>query len=460
MEFIGRERELRLMRRELEGQGQRNVLVYGRRRVGKSELIKRALAISDVPTSIYYECRETSEQDNVEGLSSLVSEAYHLPPLAFSGVHELLEFLFERARESPAVLVLDEYPYLRSAVKGLDSVLQTAIDAHRESSQLKIVICGSYVEVMRSLVGAANPLYGRIDLTIELGPMDYYDSALFYPGFSAEDKVRLYSVFGGIPYYNRLIDQRSTVRENVIELVTAPGARLENEVPLYIGSEISKIANANEVFGALARGFSHWRDLLAQSHVSSGPAMADVLAKLGQMGLVERRAPINDPLNRRKSEYRISDPLTLFYYRFVFRYLSQRQLLDSEVFYERFVAEVFEEQHVPHMFEEVCRQYLVRENRAGRIDPPFDAIGKYWYDDPVRHASGEFDVVTHDPQGYAFYEVKFRRTPVTRRMVRDEIAQVQAVGLTCHTYGFFSRAGFEETDEKNVRLIALERLYE
>lgn len=460
MEFIGRTRELGLMGRELEGQGQRNVLVYGRRRVGKSELIKWALAVSDVPTPIYYECRETSEHDNVESLSALVSEAYHLPPLAFGGVRELIEFLFQQARESPVVLVLDEYPYLRSAVKGLDSVLQTAIDAHRETSQLKIVLCGSYVEVMKSLVEASNPLYGRIDLTLELGPMDYYDSARFYPGFSAEEKVRLYSVFGGIPYYNRLIDQRVSVRENVIELVTSPGARLENEVPLYLGSEISKIANANEVFGALARGFSHWRDLLAQSHVSSGPAMADVLAKLVEMGLVEKRAPINDPLNKRKSEYRISDPLTLFYYRFVFRYLSQRQLLDPEVFYDRFVSAVFEEQHVPHMFEEVCRQYLVRENRAGRIDPPFDAIGKYWYDDPARHASGEFDVVTHDPGGYAFYEVKFRATPVTRRMVEEEMVQVQAAGLACHTYGFFSRAGFEKIDEKDVRLIGIERLYE
>lgn len=85
--------------------------------------------------------------------------------------------------------------------------------------------------------------------------MDYFDAAKFYPAFSSEDKVRLYSVFGGIPFYNRLIDQSQSVRDNIIELVTEPGARLESEVPSYLGAEISKMTNANEVFGALAQGY-------------------------------------------------------------------------------------------------------------------------------------------------------------------------------------------------------------
>lgn len=460
MKFVGRTRELARMRRELEHQAQRNVLVYGRRRVGKSELIKQALTVSKVAVPLYYECRETSERDNIESLAALISDIYGLPPLAFRSFSELLEFLFSQSDASATVLVLDEYPYLRNVIKGIDSIIQAAIDAHRESSQLKIVLCGSYVEVMKSLLEASNPLYGRIDFALELTAMDYYDSALFYPDFSAADKFRLYSVFGGIPYYNRLIDQDVSVRSNIIELVTAPSARLEYEVPQYLGSEISKIANANEVFGALAQGHSRWRDILSQSHVSSGPAMADVLSKLAVMGLVEKRAPINDPHNKRKAEYRISDPLTLFYYRFVFRYLSQRQLLDPEVFYDRFVDAAFGEQHVPYVFEGVCRQYLVRENRAGRVEPPFDAIGKYWYDDPANHTSGEFDVVTHDPEGYVFYEAKFRGTPITQRMIDDEIAQVEAAGLACHAYGFFSRSGFEASAGENMQFIELDQMYE
>ena len=459
MQFIGRTIELARIDKVLGMHDQQNVLIYGRRRVGKSELIKRALEVNKDVTAIYYECRQTSEQDNLQSLTLLASEALGFPPLAFKSIRDLLEFLFSQAERKDIVLALDEYPYLREAVKGLDSILQTSIDGHRETSRLKIILCGSYVEVMKSLIESSNPLYGRIDSAFELGPMDYYDAAGFYPTFSPEDKVRLYSVFGGIPYYNRLINSSMTVRENIIELVTSSGARLENEVPMYLTSEISKISNANEVFGALAQGYVRWRDLLAQSHVSSGPAMADVLAKLCEMDLVQKRAPINDPGNKRKSGYHIIDSLAAFFYRYVFRYASQRRLLDPEVFFDRYVGPDFEEHHVPHVFEEVCRQYLVRKNRAGEIDPPFDAIGKYWYDDPVRHMSGEFDVVTHDPEGYIFYEAKFRKTPVTQKMIDEEIAQVEATGLACHGYGFFSRSGFDARDNEYVTLVDLEEMF-
>lgn len=142
--------------------------------------------------------------------------------------------------------------------------------------------------------------------------------------------------------------------------------------------------------------------------------MADVLDKLMSLEIVQKRAPINDPMNKRKSGYFVVDPLSLFYYRYVFRNASARQLLDPEVFYDRHVSQDFEENYAPHMFEEICRQYLVRQNRAGKIEPAFDAIGKYWYDDPANKTSGEFDVVTQDPEGYAFYEAKFRKSPLRK----------------------------------------------
>lgn len=94
--------------------------------------------------------------------------------------------------------------------------------------------------------------------------MDYYDSSLFYPAFSEEDKVRIYSVFGGIPYYNRLVDDSKSVKENIIELIASPGARLENEVSMHLNSEISKIVNANEVFEALSQGNTKYKDILSK----------------------------------------------------------------------------------------------------------------------------------------------------------------------------------------------------
>ena len=159
--------------------------------------------------------------------------------------------------------------------------MQSLVDKYKDTSKLTLIILGSYVEVMRSLLEHSNPLYGRVDLTIDLKQMDYYESAYFYPNFSVEDKVRIYSVFGGIPYYNRLIDDSKSVKDNIIELIASSGARLENEVSMYLNAEISKITNANEVFEALSRGYTRYSDILSQSHVSSGPTLVDVLDKNG-----------------------------------------------------------------------------------------------------------------------------------------------------------------------------------
>lgn len=410
--------------------------------------------------TIYYECRQTTAESNVSSLSEVIGSAFDMPPLAFANIEAALRFVFERATDEKIVLAIDEYPYLRDVIKGMDSVLQVLLDEYRGRSRLSLVLCGSYVEVMKSLLEQDNPLYGRIDLKISLQPMDYLESSQFYPERPCADKVRLYGAFGGIPYYNRLIESGRSVRENLINLVLQPDARLEDEIPAYLLSEVSKIGNAHEVFLALADGHARYRDILSQSHISSGATLVNVLNKLIEMQLVERRMPINDPANKKRTTYAICDGLTRFYYRYVFRCLSQRSVLDPEVFFDRYVDDDFEHQFVPHAFEDVCRQYLVRQNRAGNIEPPFELIGTYSYDDPGTRTNGEFDVVTRDPMGYAFYEAKFRSGPVTQRMIEDEIEQVQRTGLMCHRYGFFSRSGFETVADGRTVLIRLERMYE
>ena len=457
MNFLGRVTERKQLHRMDKSRQQEVTLLYGRRRVGKSALLQKFLEETETP-SLYYECKQTSEANNVESLSSLLTESLHLPPLAFSGIESLLDYFFHRAEQSPFLLVLDEYPYLREAVPGLDSILQSLIDRYAESSHLHLILCGSFVDTMKSLLLAHNPLYGRISLTMELLPMDYFDAAAFYPTFSAEDKIRLYSVFGGIPYYNRLIDPHQSVRDNLRDLLVASGARLENEVPFYLQSELSKFQNANEVFEALARGFSRYSDILSQSHLSS-PTLANVLKRLLQMNVIRKESPINNPNNRKRAGYYIDDPLSAFYYRYLHRYASQRQVMPPELFFDRYIADDFETSYVPHFFETICRQFLIRQNRQGRLKEPFEAIGKYYYDIPAEHRNGEFDVVTKDRLGYTFYEAKFRKEPVTSAMMEHEIQQVNATGLHCHQYGFFSRSGFETIDRPDIVLYPLETLY-
>ena len=458
MKFIGREEELKKLRRAINSEELMLGLIYGRRRVGKSELVSHAISNIECK-SLYYECKQVSAESNASGLSDIVSETLGLPKLGYSDIESLLNYVFELSTREKMVLVLDEYPYLRESVKGMDSILQSLVDKYRKISKLTLIILGSYVEVMKSLLEKENPLYGRVDVTIDLKQMDYYESSLFYPNYSAEDKVRIYSVFGGIPYYNRLVDDAKSVEENIIELIASPGARLENEVSSYLRSELSKMVNANEVFEALSRGYSKYNDILSQSHVSSGPTLVDVLDKLIKMEVVEKTAPINDSSNRKKTSYRISDNLSLFYYRYVFKYSSQMKIMNSETFYKKYIEKDFEEYYVPHMFENVCRQYLIRENRAGRIEPVIERIGKYYYDDPKNRTNGEFDIVTEDEKGYGFYEVKFRKKQVSNEVIDEEISQVEATGLNCYKYVFFSRSGFNYDGRDNVRLINLSDIF-
>ena len=458
MGFLGREQELQRLEAFYRSAGQSVALVYGRRRVGKSELIKQSQGKTASPF-IYFECKQTTEQNNLGTLAALVSEVLGFPQLAFTSIEELLGFVFTQAKERSLVLVLDEYPYLRDAIPGIDSILQTIIDAHAATSRLKLILCGSFITVMKSLLEEENPLYGRVDLTINLHPMDYRDASLFYPSFSPEDRIRLFSVFGGIPYYNRLIDANRSVRQNIIDLIASPGARLETEIPMYLASQLKKIANANEVLESMARGAVHFNDILSQSHVSSSPALADTLSKLIGMELIVKQAPINDVDNKKKTRYLIDDNMALFYYRYIFRNSSQMAMMAPEAFFDRFIAKDFSEVHVPERFERICAQYLVRQNRAGTLAEPFDIIGRYWYDVPAEHRNGEFDIVTSGENGYVFYEVKFRSEPLSRAKVVEEIAQVKASGLDCRAFGFFSRSGFEDFDEPAIMKFTPKDLY-
>lgn len=457
--FIGRVEQLTKIKKTIKKNDMATILIYGRRRVGKSELIKEVLRHSSI-RSIYYECKQVTEQSNTASLGELVSEQFNLPPLGFSTIEGILDYLFKMSIDEELILVLDEYPYLRENVRGMDSILQTLIDKYRDQAKIKFIILGSYVGVMKSLVEHANPLYGRMDLVLDLKQMNYQESALFYPKFSDEDKVRIYAVFGGIPYFNRLIDDSISVKENIIDLIASSGARLENEVSMYLNAEISKLANANEVFETLAKGYSRYSDILAQSHVSSGPTLIDVLDRLIKMEIVAKIAPINDANNKKKMGYYICDNLSLFYYRYIFRYSSQMKIMNPETFYDKYIHKDFEEKYVPKQFENICQQYLIEKNRNGEMEPIFERIGKYYYDDPINKKNGEFDIVTEDENGYVFYEVKFRKEPITKSMIEKEIQQVKNTGLNCYKYVFISKSGFDCQETKDTKFISINELYQ
>lgn len=462
MEFFAREKELKKLSEIYNKKDSQLALVYGRRRIGKSELIKKSLENLDMPC-FYYECKETNEQNNVQSLCAVIGSVCNFPSPGFDKFEEVLDFLFKKASDAPMVLVLDEYQYLRNVIVGLDSIIQSKVDNYKGKSTLKIILCGSYIDIMSSLLETQNPLYGRVDCTLYLQQMDYYDSALFYPEFSQEDKVALYSVFGGVPYYNNLIDSSISVKENIINLIASQGSRLENEVPLYLKSEISKLSNSNQVLEAVAKGYSKFSDILSQSHISSSPTLVDVLEKLIRIKIIEKKFPINDKDNKKRTQYLISDRLFLFYYKFIFPHLSQLSVMNPEVFFDKYIAEDLYTHYIPKAFEEISKQYLIRININGKNSEPFYKVGSLWYDNAKEHKNGEFDIVTESDDGYIFYEVKFKNEKITDSIIKEEIGQINSLGFKPYKYGFVSKSGFDLSKDfakdNNLILITLEDLY-
>ena len=166
------------------------------------------------------------------------------------------------------------------------------------------------------------------------------------------------------------------------------------------------------------------------------------------MDVVTKEFPINDENNRKKVGYYVSDQLTLFYFKYIYRNLSRLAVMDSDVFYEKFIKNDFEEHYVPKTFEQVCKQFLIRKNRLGKLEDSFEKIGKYYYDDSVNHKNGEFDIVTESDSSYIFYDAKFRNEKLDKNLIYTEIKQVNDTGLVCKKYGFFSKSGYKEIDDK------------
>ena len=156
IKFIGRKEFLNKLKKQVDTDEMSFSLIYGRRRVGKSELVKETLRCAN-EKSIYFECKQVAEESNVASLSAIVSDVMGLPKLGYTDIESLLDYIFKLAVNEKLILVLDEYPYLRESVKGLDSILQSLVDKYRESSKLKLIILGSYVEIMRSLLEHSNP---------------------------------------------------------------------------------------------------------------------------------------------------------------------------------------------------------------------------------------------------------------------------------------------------------------
>lgn len=458
--FFGRKDELKEMAQAFGTERFESILIYGRRRVGKTELVNQATADLDIPV-IRYECKRTTVYQNLVQMSRTVLSAFGEPlkDYVFSDYEEMFDYLFEKSVHEKFVFVIDEFSFLLPSDQSVDSALAVAIDKWKNSSRMKLVVSGSYVQILKEMISAHEHLFGRFTHIISLTPMDYLTCSQFYPEYSDEDKVMMYAAFGGMPYFNSLIDPSVTAQENIINLIVKKDSILEHEINEVILNETGKIAEMNLIINLISKGVTKYSDLVGR--LSKDRIKPDYyLSKLIEMEILEKKTPINDRKNRKKTFYVLKDNLMKFYYRYIDENMNMRNVMSARMFYDMKVRNDFEKALIPSVFERITQEYLILANRRGLVDPVFYDIGTYFFDDVANRRNVQLDVVTEDEKGFTSYECKYTNAPVGKRVVEQEEQATIGLGMNIYRLGFVSRNGFsEDVDGKRYRLITLSDMY-
>jgi len=305
--FLGRARELAFLE-ELHDSGKPELFVlYGRRRVGKTELLQQFCAAR---RAVYFLAAQVREKDNLRAFRDALAGSLDDPLVAsveFPDWSAALNFAAERAKDKRLVVVLDEFPYLCEGTKGLTSQLQRFWDTRGKHSNLMLVLCGSQVSFMENEVLAErSPLFGRRTAQRRLVPLAPRDALEFFPGWELRERVLAYAILGGMPAYLRRFEPTRPLLENLYRECLRPEGYLFDEVQFLLKSELTTPATYNSILAAIARGSDKVGDIALAVGIDS-PTANKYLTTLRELQLVDREVPLTDPdpLRSRKGSYHI-----------------------------------------------------------------------------------------------------------------------------------------------------------
>jgi AAA+ ATPase superfamily predicted ATPase len=444
--FIGREEELALLREEHIGKA---VMVYGKRRVGKTTLILKALEQCSYQT-VYFECLKGTMQDNIAGFVQELVRIKVLPvPLAFSSLQDVFAYL--NTMPQIIVVVVDEYTHLYamndSAV--VDSVFQSIID--NRLSNIELILAGSHIGLMKGLLQERNPLYGRFAVSIKLEELNYLHAAKFYPDKSAYDKVAHYAVFGGSPFINQALNPVATLRENIIDTVLNPMSSVYLYASQLVFADNALNVNAERIFFALGNDRKRYTEIEDALGVKKTGNLAKQIKTLTDHEILSRSIPINKPNDNKKATYELSDNLLRFYYTFVYKNTSALQVLDAETFYDEYIAPALTD-FIARCFEDICREYFSLQVRSGQMNG-VRSIGSYYPDTAVRCDSKAFPIAVELADGYAVYLPKYSAQPMTLDEIHGEAQRMEGVNDPgIRQLGFISLNGFVEQEKSYTYL--------
>ena len=441
--FIGRERELEILLDSLRP-NRSAALIYGKRRVGKTTLIKRALENQKKPY-IYYECLKGSMRENIDGFTR---ELLRLKLLPFTTEFPTMQdvFAYLNTLATPLIVVIDEYPYLKTATPGpaVDSAFQSVID--NNLTNICLVLSGSHIGMMRELLEEGNALYGRFGCVIRLKELSYRQAAAFYPDLSAYDKAALYGVFGGSPYILEQLRPDLTLRQNIVRTI------LDESSPVYLYaahlllSDYSNSVNAERIMAALGNGKRKYKELEDRLNANRTGNLSKQMKTLVALDILRRTTPINRQDDVKKVRYEISDNLMRFYFAYIYKNQSALKMLGPETFYDQYVEPTLIS-FLAGRFEEICRDYFSFLAHRRLLNGVMN-IGTFYYDDPVEKRNGEFDVALDYGGTYGIFEAKYHKDPMELDEIHREIAQIRDIReIPVTQIGFISINGFAAKEE-------------
>lgn len=444
--FIGREKELAFLQQDYIGKA---VMVYGKRRVGKTTLIQKALKSSSYRT-VYFECLKGTMQDNISGFVQELVRAKLLPvPLNFSTLQDVFAYL--NALPEKIVVVIDEYPYLKAMNDSatVDSVFQNIID--NRLANIELILSGSHIGMMKDALQEKNALYGRFAVTIKLNELNYLEAAKFYPDKTPYDKAAHYAVFGGSPFVNQALQPTATIRENIISTILNPMSAIYLYASQLLLSDYSVKINAERIFSVIGNGKKRYTEIEDKLDVKKTGNLSKQIKSLIDLEIIARNSPINKIGDNKKSTFEINDNLLRFYFTFIYKNASALQVLGAEAFYDEYIAPALTD-FISRRFEGICRDYFSLQVRSGKMKGVRN-IGSYYYDDPAHRKNGEFDVALEFADGYEIYEAKYYAQPMTLDEIHREVQQVEEIKeLTVTQIGFIAVNGFAEKEEPYLYL--------
>lgn len=459
--FVGRETELKFLEdRYNEKKGQLLVL-YGRRRVGKTETLRE---FCKNKPHIFFSCTQTTDRVQLAKFSKQLLRE-DIPAKQYVSEFADWEKAFRAILDLPygekkKLIVIDEFPYMCRGNKSIPSILQNLWDTAFKDGNVMIILCGSAMSfIEKELLAEKNPLYGRATGIYKMNPMGFYDAARFFPNYSEKDKVLAYAVLGGIPHYLNQFSPELSVAENIKRNILTKGSVLYSEVDFLLHQELRETPVYNSIIEAVALGNTKLNDISQKSLVEDTSKTSVYLKNLIELGIVEREFSVDtgtkEKANTNRGTYRLTDNFFRFWYAFGFANLSQLEDGDVEGVYE-YLVEPSLHVFASLVFEDVCKEFVRELQKKNALPFRYTKMGRWTgkttvcdkgVDSGVRTAETEIDLLAigRGAKEYFVGECKFKRSPFDYSEYLDTVAKLSDLKEKAKFYyALFSESGFDE----------------